>query len=477
VVRLNSRSIQFRLTAWYASILAATFACAAALVLLTLRHSIMATIDKELQARFGIVRAYVQEEASGEGINHLREELNEDAVVNAGSAYLRIADTDGSWIYRSPNTRSWPPNISPSENLPGTGRITTERLNGKPMRLLFGPVAIGVAEIGLPLDEFQRMQQNFLWTIVFGAPVLLLIAAAAGYWMSSRALQPVDQIANTAQRITSESLSQRLPFSGAGDELDRLSRVLNEMLAGLESAFNRITQFTADASHELRTPLAIIRTTAELMRSRARTLQEHEKAWDSVLAQTDRTSHLVNDLLTLTRADSGASGLEFESTDISSIAAAAKSDMGILAQSKNVELSLTGGVQASVFGDGEALRRVFTILLDNAVKATPSGGMVQMSLTLEGERAARVVVTNIRDSGIGIPHDDLPHVFARFYRVSKDRSRETGGAGLGLAIARSIITQHGGAIQAESEPGHGSTFRVSLPVLSEENSHSAILQN
>jgi signal transduction histidine kinase len=321
------------------------------------------------------------------------------------------------------------------------------------------------------------MQRDFIWMIVLGTPLLLYIASVAGYWMSGRALRPVVRITGAAQRITSENLSERLPFRGTGDELDRLSEVLNEMLAGLESAFQRITQFTADASHELRTPLAIIRTTAELIRSRTRTLEEHDIAWASVLSQTERMSQLVEDLLTLTRADVRSGGLDLAPIDLKSVIAEAGSEMQVLAYSKGVQLKLALEAAPMVLGDTEALRRVVTILLDNAIKATPGGSTIDVCLILDATAGACRAKVVVKDTGIGIPSEHLPHIFDRFYRVSKDRSRETGGAGLGLAIAYWIIAQHGGVIEVESELGYGATFRVLLPAISQENLPSAILQN
>lgn len=465
VSKLNSRSIRFRLTTWYAALLAATFICSAVLVWLTLSHSITATVDKELRARYATVRSYVEQESSGRGIAHLRKELNEDAAVSAGSAYLRIADEHGVLLFGSPRTDGWPVSIPKRRELPKAGVLQTVRPGGKAMRVLSAPAAIGTVQIGLPLDEFQEMQQGFLWTVILGAPLLLVVAAGAGYWMSGRALRPVDHIAVAAQRITSKNLSERLPYSGAGDELDRLSGVLNEMLAELESAFARVTQFTADASHELRTPLAIVRTTAELMRSRTRRPEEHDQAWTSVLAQTDRTSQLVNDLLTLARGDSGADALTLEATNLEPVARAAAAEMQVLAASKEVLLHFTTRTRPVVLADADALHRVFTILLDNALKAVAPGGVIRMSLTLKDEPESQSAVVAVEDNGPGIGPEDLPHIFDRFYRVSKDRSRETGGAGLGLAIAKWIVSRHDGMIQVESQLGQGASFSVILPLL------------
>jgi signal transduction histidine kinase len=239
------------------------------------------------------------------------------------------------------------------------------------------------------------------------------------------------------------------------------------MLTRLESAFRRIAQFTADASHELRTPLAIIRTTAEVTLSRPRTPEEQQRAWKSVLDQTDRTTELVNDLLALTRADSGAEVFDLRLTDIAALVAGTVSEMGVLAGSKGVSLhfSVIGSPSAAV--DEAALRRLFTILLDNALKATPAGGLIDISVTPLSEEEPSYIVVTVKDTGVGISPEDLPHIFDRFYRASKDRSRESGGAGLGLAIAHWIVSRHGGVIQVESEVGHGATFRVLLPLAAE----------
>jgi heavy metal sensor kinase len=463
VFNFKPHSIRFWLTAWYATILGITFAGAAVVVWITLAHSIKVTVDKEIRARFATVRAYVEEEASGKGAAHITEELTEDAVVNSGSAYLRIADRNGTFIYVSPTAQKWPLKIAEEGSLPAAGAFQTLSINRNPFRILTAPVSIGTVQIGLPTDEFLEMQQQFLWTVVFGVPILLLISAVAGYWMSGRALRPVERIAVAAERITSANLSERLPCTGADDELDRLSEVLNKMLAGLESSFRRIAQFTADASHELRTPLAIIRTTAELISSRPRLPDEHNRAWASVLAQTERTTQLIDDLLTLARSDAGADTLDLQPTEIAGVVSAAVSAMQVLAGLKGVHLRFMPIAQPVLLVDADALGRVFTILLDNAIKATAPDGLIVVSLALEHEPKGDVAVITLKDTGAGISPEDLPHIFDRFYRASRDRSRETGGAGLGLAIAQWIVSRHDGLIQAQSQLGKGATFRVILP--------------
>jgi signal transduction histidine kinase len=264
-----------------------------------------------------------------------------------------------------------------------------------------------------------------------------------------------------AKAIGAENLAERLPLRGADDELDRLSETLNGMFARLDEAFRKITQFTADASHELRTPVAIIRTTAELTRRRPRTQTEYEEALDRILAESERTSHLIEDLLMLARADAEVENLVSEPMDLVRSLRDACEEGRILADAAGLEFSVEAPSSFPTTGDPQALRRLFLILIDNAVKYTPSGGAVRVTM-IAGTADATV---EVQDTGPGIPADELPHLFDRFYRVEKDRSRESGGVGLGLSIARSIAIHHSGEMTVESRLGAGSTFRVRLPIV------------
>lgn len=456
--RIQPQTIRFRLTAWYTAILAVTFAVVGIGIWLALQHSIDSTIDNELRSHLADVRAYVRREAPAGGLAYLISELNEDSATPE-AANLRIADASGRWIYRSSGTADWTFAAPRTTGLPWTGRTQAMTVRGKPVRIISAPLKTGVVQIGIPLDEFEELQQYFLWSAALGAPLLLALAALGGFWMSGRALQPVDRIANAARRIGTRNLAERLPSNGSGDEMDRLSAVLNEMLDRLESAFRRITQFTADASHELRTPVAIIRTTAEITLSRRRTVEEHRQAWDVVQAQAERTSQLIHDLLALARADAASEVLVFEPLDISQVVGDTCRQVAIMAEARGLTLGTQLEKGLIVFADPEALRRVLLILLDNASKYTPASGKIEV-LTNSDDRN---VVIEVRDTGIGIASDDLPHIFERFYRASKDRSRDSGGAGLGLSIAQSIVVRHEGRITVESVLGSGSTFRVFLP--------------
>jgi signal transduction histidine kinase len=213
----------------------------------------------------------------------------------------------------------------------------------------------------------------------------------------------------------------------------------------------------------LRTPVSAIRTTAEVIRRRRRSEAEYEGALDRILAESERATVLIEDLMTLARADSNAENLIFEPLDLAEIAGSAWDDARLLAESRGVRLAPAQLEQRTVSGDFQALRRMVVILLDNAIKYSKPGGEVRLLLDRSRNGDCDAARLEVRDDGVGIRPEDLPHVFERFYRASKDRSRKDGGAGLGLAIARSIVERHGGEIELESQPAVGTVVRVILP--------------
>jgi heavy metal sensor kinase len=272
----------------------------------------------------------------------------------------------------------------------------------------------------------------------------------------------VDALVRTAREVTGTNLSSRLQKLDTGDELQRLSDTLNEMLDRIESAFQRITQFTADASHELRTPVSLIRTEAELALRRSRGEAEYKESLRHILLEAERTTALIEQLLSMARADAGRETLHFEPVDLRQTLRSVVDGWQQVATIRNLQFSASlDAPDFSVMGDETLLRRLADILLDNAFKYTPSPGSVHLSLEPQGESA----VIQVQDSGVGIAEEEQGKIFERFYRVDKARSRAQGGAGLGLAIAQWIVTQHGGSIGVESQPGQGSTFRVELPMI------------
>jgi heavy metal sensor kinase len=457
---MKRRSLRFQLTAWYTAVVALTLGLAGAGVWWLVRQSIIETVDKDLRSRVESFRGFLNRLASDPDSGSLPEELAEHAAVSSAGTQYRVADHAGRWVYRSPGTMAWKASAAEPAKLPPRGLAETIWDRGKRYRMMSARAPIGLVQIAAPLDEFDEMLDQFTWTAILLLPMLLVAASAGGYWMSGRALAPVERITRTAEEIGARNLSRRLPEEGPGDELDRLSKTLNSMFARLETAFARMSQFTADASHELRTPVAIIRTTAEVTLAKPRGEQEYVRALGRILAESERTTTLLEDLMTLARSDLGADGVELRPMDLAETVRGTCGEARVLADASQVRMETMAPGECVIHGDASMLRRLLLILLDNAIKYTPAGGQIRVTLAANRSEATLTVA----DTGVGIGAEDTPHIFERFYRASKDRSRTTGGAGLGLSIARWIATCHRGVISVESVPGTGSSFHVRFPL-------------
>jgi len=271
----------------------------------------------------------------------------------------------------------------------------------------------------------------------------------------------VDKIAQTAREIEESDLSRRINVN-TKDELGRLAATLNEMIGRLEKAFQRQKQFTSDASHELRAPLAVIEAESSLALQKERPSSDYQRSLEIISQESKQMSSLIDQLLTLARADAGKEQWNFTEVNLGKLISNLSTDVEVLCQEKGLNFQLGQTQDLVVKGDEARLRELFMNLLDNAIRYTPSPGTVSISLRREGQMA----VVAITDTGVGIPAEDMPFIFERFYRVDKSRSRAEGGSGLGLAICRHIAEAHGGKIEVESQVGAGSTFSVWLPLQS-----------
>jgi len=460
---MTNLPLRIRITAWYFAILAAGFCVFGVVAFYAMRSSILETVDENLQDQAQGVRELMGRET---GKAELARDLEQDEEIRAGSDLLQVADSAGNWVYRSRTMA----HFGPAAAGEARASITTQQPSGVPLRVLTLPVETGgetyIVQLAYPLDDFYETLKRFRRVLFLSSPLLLLLASAGGYWLSRRALRPVDQITREARSISAQNLSSRLIVPRTGDELQRLTETLNGMLERLEQAFRRITQFTADASHELRTPVALMRTRAEIMLRKARTEEEYREALRLTLEDLQRTSVLIENLMLLARADSGAESLERTHINMVECIEEACLEGQALAETKQIGLKAELP-QAPVWVDGDAnsLLRLIVILLDNAVKYTPPQGRITVSLCSKNGSA----VAEVRDSGIGIAAQDLPHIFERFFRADPARSRQTGGAGLGLAIGKWIAEAHGGTIIAQSKPGEGSVFQVKIPLAGESS--------
>jgi heavy metal sensor kinase len=434
-----------------------------------LRHNLYDIADDTLEGQIDDARHFLEAQRNDASVSKLQEEVNETYVLEHSGDYLQIQDEYGDWIYRS--------SFLQQHNLPPVGAnqlkkpsYEDRRVGNRPFRFLSATVEVYgrtfVIQTGVPENDILRTLGAFRRYLLIFAALMLLAASAVGYWLSRRALAPVDAITRTARNISGTSLSSRLQRLNTGDELQRLSDTLNEMLARIETAFLRVSQFTADASHELRTPISLIRTEAEIALRKSRNEVEYQESLRHILQEAERTSSLVEGLLSLARADAGRESLDIRRLDLGDTVRQIAGTWQHAMASRQLRFSSNIPVRdIYVAGDKTAVSRMLNILLDNAVKYTPSPGAIELILEAKDESA----LITVRDTGIGISEADRPRIFERFYRADKARSREIGGAGLGLAIAEWIVAQHRGQVTVQSALGQGSTFLVALPLQGAED--------
>jgi len=477
-------SIRARLTAWVTTVLGLVLVVLAATTWWTLQESFAEAIDKGLVGRAAAIGRFLDQQSGPASMQEMEDDLREYVTLDPGWNLVRITGADGVSLYQSPafDATGLPPTgedpafQSATPTLEDTGLPATTaavlrewvfrdvRMKGHPLRMITARVVARkqtyTVDVALPLSELREALDQFRWAVLVLVPCGILAAALGGYWISRRALAPVDRIASTARAITARDLGRRLDVPATGDELQRLTETLNAMLDRLEAAFRETTRFTADASHELRSPISVIRTSAEIALRRDRSVEEYREALAEILRESERTSVLVQDLLTLTRADAGVDLLQPTPLDLRVLLDDLRGALSTICAQASLDLQIELPDQpVPASGDAAALGRLVRVLIDNAVKYTPAPGKVTLRLASTPNGA----VVDVADTGIGISAEDLPRVFDRFYRADKARTRDSGGAGLGLSIAKWIADQHGARIAIESEPGHGCRVSVHLP--------------
>jgi heavy metal sensor kinase len=310
------------------------------------------------------------------------------------------------------------------------------------------------------LAEVDHELRELLVVLSTAVPVALVLSGGLAYLLARKALAPVEHLHRMTARITADQLDRRLPVANANDELGRLAQTINDMIARLERSFAEVRRFTADASHELRTPLTALRTEVEVALSKPAEAADHHNLLGSILEECERLTRLTEQLLALAREDTRMTQQAYQPLDLAVLVRGVSETMRPLAEAKGLRLRQQNVGALTMRGDEARLRQVFYNLLDNAIKYSPEGGEIDLRLERRGADAAVV----LRDTGIGIPAEHLPHVFERFYRVDKARSRAEGGTGLGLSIAHSIVTAHGGRIDLDSASGRGTVCTVTLPL-------------
>ena len=460
---MRSLPIRLRLTLWYFAMFASASTLLCVTSLWMLQRSVDETAYHELQERADDVRAVLSHEGSGQNREQLSRDLATVYNLTDDGKYLQVRDEHGNWIFRSRRMIGENPNLPSPENLPKAGLIAEFRQGIHRVRTLAYPIEVRgerySVETGISLDKSVALLANFRTNLLLLTPIVILLAAVGGHAMSRKALRPVATLATEVQRINDHNLDIRLPVPSARDEISNLSQTLNQMLERIDKAFASVRAFTGNASHELRTPIALLRTEIEVALYRPRRAEEYRATLGLLLEQTERMTSLVENLLSLARADGGAETVVIAPIRVDrflqGIAGTWNSTMNEAMLNFSVERL---DDKILVLGNEESIQRLCSILLENAVKFTPPGGSVKVRTTVEEGRLR----FSVQDTGIGIAPEHRLRIFDSFFRVTPNGGSSEEGSGLGLALAKWIAERHGTELNVESEPGAGSSFSFCL---------------
>ncbi len=456
--------IRTRLTLWFVGIMAIALAAFSYTVFQLTRDSLLREIQDDVRQRAGVIAASTQPASSGGGL------VTPDTdMFSAPDVFVQILDAEGQPLSGSSNLsgRTLPFNLAAIQS----GRVEEVRVGGHPLFLCGRPVTVNGQTAGYvlvarsPMTIYQAL--GHLRSILYpGAGLALLVAAIAAWLLVRHAMRPLGQVAAVAAEIAAaRDHTRRIAHQGPADEIGKLARTVDGMLASLEEAHRQLQavnvgqrQFLVDVSHELRTPLTIMLSSVDVLgRVGASDPAFQTKALSNMRVEADRMARMVSQLLIMARSDAGAAVAHepvlIAETIVEACRQLTPDGDGVTVERRGLE-SLHDAV---VQGNRDYLKQLFLILLDNACKYTPHGGLVTVSGTLQDA----IVKVAVSDTGIGIAPEDLPRVFDRFFRGNNARDKD--GMGLGLAIARHITAQHAGTIEVESELGKGSCFTVVLP--------------
>lgn len=464
--------LRLRLTLWYGSALAIVLVIFSIVLYAITARNLRNAVDQSL------------EETATTAVRSLEERgflplIDEEALLSQFpelariDKFFQIFSPSGTITIRSPNIKQHEVPLS-RDALETTvkGRTIFESAkypNEPPLRLISVPIIyrgnlLYIVQVGTSMESIEDTLRRFLVLLTIAVPIALAVSLAGGWFLAGRALRPVDAITLAAQRIAAGDLSQRLTMSRAPDEIGRLAATFNDMIGRLDASFRQIRQFTSDASHELRTPLTVMKGETELVLRRPRPLEDYQSVLESNLEEIDRMTHIVDELLFLSRADMGEVKMESLPIALESLVEDIHRQATLLGQDRNIEVVLGTIMPAVVQGDELRLRELLLNLVENAVKYSHAGGKVEIALVTDPQQA-RLSVT---DQGIGISPQDQQRIFNRFFRTDEARAHTKKGTGLGLAICAWIAESHKGRVEVKSEPGQGATFTVILPLAGQQ---------
>ena len=466
---MNTRSIRFRLTVWYAGLLAVLLILFGGVIYFTLERflerNLSDTLAKDAQT---IGESWIRDiDQSPPG--YVAAEIEEHFAPTVTGRFVRVTrQRDGSVLYWSgtPESGTFDPKQIGPKQFDVSQSLREEHLPAGRELLIFSllfPDRAGnkyLIETGAPYEQVEHVLRELLISLAVALPLIMGAAIGGGYLLMRNALHPMNEIATTAERITSRNLNERVPVVPTGDEVERMAVSLNRMMERLEDAFHHISRFSADAAHEIRTPLAIIRGELENALQAPGLTAELRETIGSALEETERLSRIVEQLLEMSRLEAGETLVERTRFDFADMTRTTVDQMRLLAEEKNLQLRFESTKPVDIEGDPLRLKQIVVNLVDNAIKYTPSGGWVSVSTFPQDGR----VVLEVTDTGIGIPKDATSQIFDRFFRVDKARSRQLGGTGLGLAIVKSICSAYNGSVTVKSGEGTGAVFRVELPL-------------
>lgn len=455
--------IRVRLTLWYALAIAATLFSIGLVCLWMVHHAIDNLENEELQQRIRGVSRFLESRPPSETLDQLRAAIAADYDVSHGNKWLQVIDEHGNWIYRSPHVAAAYPTLVLPQQAPANPSAFTYDAESRSVRALIEPITVrGVrytVQTGLTLNRTLAILFDFrvhIFLLIFAG---LFFSSIAGHLMSRKALAPVTALAAHARLINDRHLDLRLPVPDTADEISHLSTTLNQMLERIDKAFSSVRTFTGNASHELRTPIALLRAEIEVALFRPRSAEEYRAVLGRLLDETVKMTGLVENLLSLARADGGAESLALAPIRVDTlfrqIADTWQSAMSQALLDFHVDCPPP---DLMLLCDAQGIFRLLSILLENAGKYTPAGGSVSLHATPAGNS----VVLSVEDTGVGIATEHQTRIFDRFYRIAPAGVTVAPGSGLGLALGRWIAERHGAELRVESEVGTGSRFWFSL---------------
>lgn len=467
---MNPRSLAFRLTAWYTLLLGAAFILVAVVTFFGLQHYLRSNARDALRRRVTEVEQILARAPKDTADATIAQQIELQLAPEANNRFIRITRVPGKLVYLSgPPADGSFNRFDVAARLPTGSAGSGAELGSKILpaqHLIIGSTAADTAsgryvlEIGGSLLPMETALTRLIDLLAVLLPFLIGCAAIGGYLLVTWALRPVDRLSRTAEQMSLQNLSLRLPVVATGDALERLSISLNNMLGRLRDSVQSSRRFLADASHELRTPLTVIKgELQELSNEGGITGETLRERVGSVLEEVARLEHLVSGLLVLSRLDAGETQRERSELDLAELVRVTAEQMRLMAEDRGISIELSALQSAVIQGDRSRIKQIIVNLLDNAIRFTPPRGGVIVRTCVDDTH----VLLEVIDTGVGIPKASLPLVFDRFYRADEARSRDDGGAGLGLSIVKSICSMHGADIEVSSQLGEGSCFRVRFP--------------